>query len=38
LFACGEIWRFNASKRIVVTWRGTADFGDVLTDIAVLWR
>lgn len=32
------IWRFNASKRIVVTWRGTADFGDVLTDIAAIPR
>lgn len=28
------IWRFKASKRLVVAWRGTSDFGDVLTDIA----
>ena len=32
-----EIWRFKASKRLVVSWRGTSDFGDVLTDIAVSW-
>eukprot|EP00434_Breviolum_minutum_P039770 symbB.v1.2.035332.t1/scaffold4731.1/size35673/1 len=32
------IWRFKASKRIVVAWRGTSDFGDVLTDIAATPR
>lgn len=32
------VWRFKASKRIVVAWRGTSDFGDVLTDIAATPR
>lgn len=33
-----EVWRFKASKRLVVSWRGTSDFGDVLTDIAATPR
>ena len=32
------MWRFKASKRLVVSWRGTSDFGDVLTDIAATPR
>ena len=29
-----EVWRLLAAKRIVVAFRGTSDFGDVLVDIA----
>ena len=31
-----EVWRLLAGKRIVVAFRGTCDFGDVLTDIAAV--
>eukprot|EP00439_Symbiodinium_sp_Y106_P029237 s1448_g3.t1 len=32
------VWRLLAGKRIVVAFRGTCDFGDVLTDIAAIPR
>ncbi|CAE7415934.1 unnamed protein product [Symbiodinium natans] len=32
------VWRLLAAKRIVVAFRGTCDFGDVLTDIAAIPR
>ncbi|CAJ1338309.1 unnamed protein product [Effrenium voratum] len=32
------VWRLKAARRLVVAFRGTSDFGDVLTDIAVMPR
>lgn len=32
------VWRYRPGKRLVVAFRGTSDFGDVLTDIAAIPR